>query len=137
MTLKVQVVPIEFTPSVFPYVEEFIDSALQFSRGDYTVDEARVYIIQGEWQLIVAADEDNNIHGCAVIQYFNRPRARVAFVIAIGGKLIANKDTFQQFMDILRAHGAACIEGAVRESIARLWRRYGFSEKYRIVEFEL
>lgn len=137
MNLNVQVVPVEFTPNVFPYVEGYIDSALQFSRGDYTADEARVYIIQGEWQLIVAVDEVNNIHGCAVIQYFNRPRARVAFVVAIGGKLIASKETFQQFTDILRAHGAACIEGAVRESIARLWRRLGFSEKYRIVEFEL
>lgn len=135
--LNVQVVPVEFIPTVFPYVEEYIDNALQFSRGEYTADEARVYLIRGEWQLIAAVDEENMIHGCAVVQYHNRPRSRVAFVVALGGKFISNKDVLQQFSDILRAHGATCIEGAVRKAIARLWRRYGFSEKYRIVEFEL
>lgn len=137
MSLSVQIVPVEFVQTVFPYVEEYIDNALQFSHGEYTVDEARVHIAMGDWQLIVAVDEDNVVHGCTVVHYYNRPRTRVAHIVAIGGKLISNKDTFRQLTDILRAHGALCIEGAARESIARLWKRYGFTEKCRIVAYEL
>jgi hypothetical protein len=55
----------------------------------------------------------------------------------MGGKLITNKETFQQFSDLLKAFGATAIEGAARESIARLWKRYGFEEKYRIVGAKL
>jgi len=33
--------------------------------------------------------------------------------------------------------GATYIEGAARESIARLWTRYGFTEKYRIVGVQI
>lgn len=135
--LTVQIVPVDYVHTVFPYVEEFIDNALQYSHGDFITDEVRVFISTGEWQLLIAIDEENKIHGCAVVQYYNRPRERVAHIVAIGGKLISNKDTFTQLTDILRAHGAMCIEGAARESIARLWRRYGFTEKCRIVAFEL
>ena len=135
--LTVQIVPVEYIHTVFEHVEEFIDNALQYANGDFTTDEVRVFISTGEWQLLIAADENNAIYGCAVVHYYNRPRERVAHIVAIGGKLISNKDTFTQLTDILRAHGAMCIEGAARESIARLWRRYGFTEKCRIVAFEL
>ena len=39
----------------------------------------------------------------------------------------------EQLKKLLGTFGATCIEGAERESIARLWSRYGFEEKYRIV----
>ena len=52
-------------------------------------------------------------------------------------KLISNKDTFRQFKDLLKANGATKIQGAARESIARLWSRYGFEERYRIVETKI
>ena len=135
--LSVQIVPVAYVPTIFKHVEKYIDDALHYSQGDFTTEELRVFISTGEWQLLIAADEEDKVHGCAVVQYYNRPRTRIAHIVAIGGKLISNKDTFRQLTDILRAHGAMCIEGAARESIARLWRRYGFNEKCRIVTFEL
>jgi hypothetical protein len=51
----------------------------------------------------------------------------------MGGKLISSKETFADFSALLKAFGATYIEGAARESIARLWTRYGLEEKYRIV----
>ena len=135
--LTVQIVPVDYVHTVFPYVEEFIDNALQFSKGDYTLDEARVFLANGTWQLTVAVDEDNQIHGCAVVEYYNRPRDRVAFIIASGGKFITNRDTLRQLFTIMSAHGATCVEGSVRKSMARLLRHFGFAEKYRIVELTL
>jgi hypothetical protein len=62
---------------------------------------------------------------------------RVAFITLIGGKLISNKDTFEQMSNILRHAGATKIQGMARPAIARLWKRYGFEERTTLVEVKL
>jgi hypothetical protein len=133
--VKVFEVPIEHTVQLWPDVEKFIAESLQHSDGELTADEARVYVVQGLWSLIGVFDAEHNLVGALVIQYFNRVRDRVAFVVAFGGKNILYPETFQQFSAILKTNGATCIEGGVRYSVSRLLRRYGFIPKYRIVKF--
>jgi hypothetical protein len=121
----------------WPLVEGFLAEALKWGEDDYTADQAKVYLAKGDWLLVVAVDEENTIHGAAAISFNNMPNDRIAFVVAIGGKLISNQDTYTQFTALLKAHGATKIQGAARESIARLWTRYGFKERYRIVEAKI
>lgn len=135
--MKIQHVPVEWVNSTWGMVEGFIAAALEHAKGDYTADQVKTFLVLGQWLLLVAADDDNKIHGAAVINFFNRPDDRVAFIVAIGGKLISNKDTFAQLKEHLIARGATTLEGAARESIARLWERYGLTEKYRIVGVKL
>ena len=130
--MKIQFVNSDYVHQVWPKVVDYIASALEY-QTDYTIDHAQASIAAGTWTLIVACDDDNFIHGAATVQFINRPKDRVAFVIAMGGRLISSQDTYLQFKDVLRSFGATYIEGAARESIARLWSRYGFEEKYRIV----
>ena len=121
----------------WPLVEGFLAEALKWGEDDYTAEQAKTYLSAGQWMLIVAADEENKIHGATAVNFINMPNDRVAFVVAIGGKLISNQDTYAQFTALLKAHGATKIQGAARESIARLWTRYGFKERYRIVEAKI
>tara|TARA_R110000868_G_scaffold130688_1_gene340442 strand:+ start:3255 stop:3668 length:414 start_codon:yes stop_codon:yes gene_type:complete len=132
MLLKVQQVPIEYVNQVWDKVEHFLEAALEYSSGDYNIEEVRVMVSLGSWHLIVATDEENTIHGALVVFYFNRPADRVGFVVAIGGKLVSNRATWAQFEDILRSNGATYLEGAGRESIVKLWSRYGMKQKYII-----
>ena len=132
MLLKVQQVPIEYVNQVWDKVEHFLEAALEYSSGDYNIEEVRVMVALGSWHLIVATDEENTIHGALVVFYFNRPADRVGFVVAIGGKLVSNRATWAQFEDILRSNGATYLEGAGRESIVMLWSRYGMTQKYII-----
>ena len=132
MALKVQQVPLEYVNQTWDYVEHFLEAALEYSSGDYNIEEVRVMVSLGSWQLIVATDEENTIHGALVVSYFNRPANRVGFVVAIGGKLVSNRATWAQFEDILRSNGATYLEGAGRESIVKLWSRYGMRQKYII-----
>lgn len=131
--LNVQIVPVEYVHSVLPNIESYLQDALEHAKGDFTYDEVRVYLAKGLWQLTIAVDEENNIHGCAVVEYYNRPRDRVAFITLSGGKFIMNDDTLQQLFIIMQAHGATCVEGAVRKSMSRLLRHFGFAEKYSVV----
>jgi hypothetical protein len=134
--MKIQHVNLEYVNQVWPKVEDYIKWALDY-QTDYTIEHVKTFIVTGAWTLVVAVDEAGEIKGASAIQFFNRPNDRVAFVVSMGGKLITNKETFQQFSDLLKAFGATAIEGAARESIARLWKRYGFEEKYRIVGAKL
>jgi hypothetical protein len=134
--MKIQHVNLEYVNQVWPKVEDYIKWALDY-QTDYTIEHVKTFVTTGAWVLLVAVDDAGEVKGASVIQFFNRPNNRVAFVISMGGKLITNKETFQQFSDLLKAFGATAIEGAARESIARLWKRYGFEEKYRIVGVKL
>ena len=87
--------------------------------------------------VVIQVATDEGIEGAALVQFFNRPNDRVCFIMAIGGKLVTNDGTFEQLKNYAASNGATCIEGAARESIARLWTRYGLTEKYRIVGVKL
>lgn len=137
MNLTVQPVGVAYFHQTWPLVEGFLAEALKWGEDDYTVEQAKEMLARGDWLLVVAVDEENKIHGASAVNFFNMPNDRVAFVIAIGGKLISNQNTYKQFSDLLKSCGATKIQGAARESIARLWTRYGFKERYRIVEAKL
>jgi hypothetical protein len=134
--MKLHTVDVGHIHRLWPEVESFVAAALEHADGDYTLESAKTLLAIGQWMLIVAVDEQK-IHGAATVHLFNRPHDRVAFVTAISGRLISNKDTFEQLKQLLASYGATCIEGAARESIARLWSRYGFQEKYRIVGIKI
>ena len=133
--MKIQHVDTAYIHQTWPLVEDFIKWALDY-QTDYTLEHVKTFLSNGSWMLIVAAD-DSGIRGAAVVNFINRPNDRVAFIVAMGGKLISSKETFADFSALLKAFGATYIEGAARESIARLWTRYGLEEKYRIVGVKL
>jgi hypothetical protein len=91
----------------------------------------------GQWLLLVATDEENKVHGAATVSFLNYPMARVAFITLIGGRLVSNKETFEQLKDILKQRGATKVQGYGRESIVRLWKRYGFEPRTTLVEVKL
>lgn len=135
--MRIEVVHPDHFQYAWPLVEQYITAALEYSHGEYTPDQAKVYLANGVWTLYVAVDDAGALHGAGAVQFNNLPNDRVAFVTAIGGKLFTSKDTWQQFVDLLKSRGATRVEGAARESIARLWKRYGFEEKYRIVSVRI
>ena len=137
MNLSIQPVGTAYFHQTWPLVEGFLAEALKWGEDDYTAEQAKDFLARGDWLLVVAVDEENKIQGAAAVNFFNMPNDRIAFVIAIGGKLISNQETYKQFSALLKSYGATKIQGAAREAIARLWTRYGFKERYRIVEARL
>jgi hypothetical protein len=137
--MKIQHVPLDFVNQVWPRVVHYLDAAIvqQDGEPDFTLDQVRTYVTNGQWMMIVAIDAESKIHGAATINFFNRPNDRVAFITYIGGRLVANKDTFDQLCTLCKTFGATKIEGAVNEAVSRLWRKFGFKEKYRIAEVAL
>jgi hypothetical protein len=137
--MKVQHVNIEYTHQVWPQIEPFLQKAVdkREGTGDYSMEQMKTMVAMGHWMLVVSIDEAGVITGAATVNYMNRPSSRVAFITCIGGAGIANQEAFEQLKAVLKSFGATAIEGAVNDAVARLWRRFGFNEKYRIVEAKL
>ena len=129
MTVIVQYVPVEHAAQTWPLVEKHLATAIPFGHGDYTIDQIKLLVNIGQWLLLVAVDEEGQIHGAATSSFINYPNDRVAFITSIGGKLISNPDSFKQMCAILKTKGATKVQGMARPSIARLWKRYGFQEE--------
>jgi len=130
-------VPINYCAQTWGSVEKYIKDALVYGGDDYTIDQVKAFVCSGSWLLLVAVDEQDVIHGAATVNFINMPNDRVAFITFIGGRLISSRDTYAQMVKILKHFGATKIQGAAREAIARLWHRYGFEERYRIVETKI
>jgi hypothetical protein len=114
-----------------------LNAALVRSKcNDYNIVDLHRAVTSAKWDLFVAEDSDKIIGAAAVI-FQQYPKDTVAYIAAVGGKMIGNKQTSDKFFDLLRARGAARVQGAARPSIVRLWRRIGLEEKYAIVEGQL
>lgn len=132
--MKIQHIDNKYVNMIWADIEPFIRSSSEATGlFEYTLDQYKLRLIDGAWTALVAVDDENKIRGAAVVTFFNRSDARVGFIVAIGGKLISNADTFEQLKNFMLMNGATKIEGNARESIARLWSRYGFKEKCRVV----
>lgn len=138
MTLKVQPVPVQLVNQVWSRVEPFIRSAEEkFGGSEYTTEQIKVYLVTGQMMLLVATDENAEIHGAATVSFINYPNDRVAFVTSIGGKLVTSPETFAQMAEVFKGNGATKIQGMAKEAVARLWKRFGFEEKAILVEVKL
>ena len=134
--MKVEHVPLEWVTRTWEGVKDYIASAVEFGKGDYTIDQIRGYVSQGHWDMLIAVD-GGVIHGVATMHVYNRPNDRVALVTTAGGKMISNEDTFSQVKSYAASRGATVIECAARDSASRLFKRLGFEEKYRILGVKL
>ena len=136
--MKVQHVPLDYVNQVWPQVEAFLSGAVDQQAGDkdYTIEQIKVCVTSGKWMLVVVLD-DNNVCGAMTIDFYNRPNARVAFITYIGGRSIANDEAFTQLCALCKNFGATKIEGAVNESVSRLWRKFGCTAKYIIADVSL
>ena len=136
--MKIQHVSVGHIHLVWDKVAPFLQMSLDGGGTyEYTLDQIKVRLIDGTWQLLVAVDDANEICGAAAMHFFNRPDARVGYISMMGGKLITGEETFEQLKAFMVLNGATCIEASARESAARLFSRYGLTEKYRVVGVKL
>lgn len=135
--IQVQFVDTNYVHQVWNLVEPFLAKGLVRSGGEYNADQLKVFLVSGAQKLLIAV-EDNVINGAAAIEFINYPNERVAFVTSIGGKMIANKEVWEQFESWCRHNGATMVRGAAFESVARLWKKaFGVEQRYVIVEKKL
>jgi hypothetical protein len=143
MNLVIRPVEVNYVSQVWPRVESFLNDALVKDSDVpdwsdcYNIHHVQGFITSGQWLLLVAVDDNNEIHGAATVTFSNYPMNRVAFVTLIGGHLVSSPETFEQLRNLLKSYGATKLQGYGRPAIVRLWKRYGFEPRTTLVEVKL
>lgn len=137
MKLTVQPVNVQYVHQTWSLVEELFVKANKYDAGDYTIDQIKAFLANGNWALLVATDEENVIHGVAAISFYNMPNYRVGFITAMAGKAIVNEDVYGQVCAFIKANGATRVQCAARESAAKLYKQVGMQERHVIMETKL
>ena len=117
---------------MWPDVEPILAQAVPFSKGEFSLDQMKSAVLTGSWTLI-AVIEDGKLIGAMTCVYQNRMNSRAAFITAIAGRGVADKEGFENLKRLFKSKGVTEIEGAVRPAIKRLWSRLGFQAKHEIV----
>lgn len=126
-----------FIQQLWPKIGRMLERALEFSGGEYSAEHLRMMLVRGEQMLLVAV-EDGAVIGAATVDFANFPNDRIAFITAIGGRLIARPDLFEELKSVLRSQGCTKLKGEAREAVARLWhQRFGIEAPRLIVEASL
>lgn len=134
--IEVQHVPTSFVHQQWPLVEAYLAAALEYSHGDITLDQLRAELGSSRLALYKWVDA-GEVVGAAAVVFQNKPNARVAFVVAIGGRGVFDLRAWEGFCNLLRRTGATKVAGAMRDSMLRLTRRVGVRKKYTIGEVDL
>lgn len=135
--MRVQYVPTEYAAQSWPKVEKYIEAALKYDHGDYTLDQVKLLVLMGQWLLTVAIDDNNDVHGAATLSFINYPNDRVGFITTCGGKFIANKELIGQLFEVAKSRGATKMQAMVRPSMERLLSRSKFKSVSTMVEYKI
>ena len=143
MTLRIQPVDTNYISQVWPLVEQYLlDSLVEGAEKQnidpcYNIHHVQGFLTAGQWLLVVAVDGDSKVHGAMTVSFINYPTARMAFITLTGGKLVLNKETFEQLKVILKQRGATKVQAYGRESMVRLLQRTGFKPQTTLLEADL
>jgi hypothetical protein len=105
--------------------------------GNYSLEHIKLYVNTGQWMLLVATDNENKIHGSAVMSFINYPASRIGFVTCSGGKGVFNKHVVSQLVSIAASKGATKVQATARDSVVRLLESAGFSKRSTVVEINM
>ena len=75
--------------SVWGLVGQFLQPAVDQQDG-YLMEDVKIMLLRGAWQLWVAVDDDNEVHASGVTRIDNYPRKRVLTITFLGGKEMKN-----------------------------------------------
>lgn len=104
---------------------------------EYTVEQMRLGILSGQYQLHVARQGDD-LAGVAAVQVIQYPQFKSAHIAAMAGRDLVGHPTLRAaFYANLKAQGCTKIQFVARPSAARLYRRMGLSSDLTFVRSEI
>lgn len=128
-------IPTDLVHQFLPFCRQYIEAALVYT--DLSFDQAKVFLSNGTWMLLIATDDEDNITGAYTLAFANSPNHRTATIVTAGGLGLGSPPAFDQACEIARNHGATRVHVLARQSAARLYKRLGLVEKSVLMEKNL
>ena len=123
------------TGALWPQISALIASAIPYGRGEYTLDDIRAGIEHGQMFAVGCVNDACEIEFVVTCSIVTFPRKQVLYVqYGAGRGGVRAKDALTTAAKTL---GCDWIETRCRESVARLYRRAGFDDAYRVCILEV
>ena len=134
----VQIVASNNVYNVWDDVETYLNTSMNTSTGDCTVEQLKLLLVRGEQTLLVSVNEDNKLNGAMTVEFINYPNNRVMHITALGGNGIVDSETFSQVESWARLQGATKVSAWAQEAQARLYKiKANFNTVRFVVEKDL
>lgn len=131
-------VPPSDVKNFWPRCMSYIAQGLAPSQGEVDLRHVQEAAEKGAIQLIAAIGGNEQVCGALVVEFIQFPNYQVAHIISVGGKgMIFAEEGWAHIRTWLSQRGVKKIQGLCLPAQARLWRRLGFSEAYRLVRHDL
>ena len=137
METNLFIVPNTHIHQFWHLAEPLLQKAIEVSSGEFTIDQLKQFVAQGQSDLLLVMDEEHKCHCALTVQWINYPNDRVAYITYIGGQ--TNRKCWNQFIEWIKHNGGTKVQGSTKlDGIVRLWRiKYGFKPKYTLMEINL
>lgn len=131
------VVPTNHIHQFWQIASPHLQKAIDVSSGEFTIDQLRQFVSQGQSDLLLVLDDNKKCHCAFTVEWINYPNDRVAYITYIGGS--TNEECWNQFVTWVRNNGGTKIQGSTKlKGIVRLWRmKWGMKPKYTLMELDL
>ena len=131
---QIQLVSPDFVSKLWDTIQPFFDASFKYSNDDYSIDQIKMLLVNGQQRLLVAV-EDEKIIGASAVEFVNYPNQRVLHITSMGGKALIEPDMIKQFEDWAKSQGATKIRAFAQDAQARLYRmKMGLNTVTHVVE---
>ena len=132
---QINIVAPDFINQYWNKIEPFFESSFKFSTDDYSVDQIKFLLVNGQQICLVAVDEDGSIIGASAVSISNYPNHRVLHITSMGGRALVEDDLIQQFEAWAKSQGVTKIRAFAQDAQTRLYRmKMGFESVANVVE---
>jgi len=132
---QINIVAPDFINQYWNKIEPFFESSFKFSTDDYSVDQIKFLLVNGQQICLVAVEDDGSIIGASAVSISNYPNHRVLHITSMGGRALVEDDLIQQFEAWARSQGVTKIRAFAQDAQARLYKmKMGFQSVAHVVE---
>jgi hypothetical protein len=125
---QLQIVSPAYVYDIWDSVEKYISFSIAAGLQDVSLDQYKMYILNGSHTLFVVV-EDNNIIGAAIMNMVTSPNSKSLCISAWGGKSITVKEVTDQIEVYAKSQGVTKIVAYAQDAQARLFNQVMGLEK--------
>lgn len=131
----INIVAPDFVCQHWDKIKHFFESSFKFSTDDYTVEQIKFLLVNGQQICLVAVEEDGTVIGASAVSISNYPNHRVLHITSMGGRALVEDDLIQQFEAWAKSQGVTKIRAFAQDAQTRLYRmKMGFESVANVVE---
>ena len=123
-----------YLDTVWPQVSGQLSRALKTNKGEETLDQVRLKVVQGHYSLLVHTEGDD-IETVVIAEFIDHPNTRIAH-LAYVAKTISPAG-LAAFREWAKTHGASQMQAFCADAQSRLFKRYGFTDTYHVMRVAL